>query len=62
MDHIQYQNKPLDFRLSYFSSPKSLIKVGRYTVSPSLSSEVESHNRKVQQLSLDCDCACLGRK
>lgn len=62
MDCIQCQGKPLDLRLRYFSSPKSLVKARQYTVSSNLYGEIESHNRKVQQVSPDCDCACLGRK
>ena len=62
MDRIQCQSKPLDLRLRYFSSSKLLVKARQYTVSSSLSGEIESHNRKVQQVSPDCDCACLGQK
>ncbi len=62
MNRIQCQDKPLDLRLSYFSSSKPLVKARQYAISPNLSGEIKSYDRKVQQLSWDCDCACRGQK
>lgn len=62
MVRIQCQSKPPDVRLSYFSAPKPLTRVRQYTLSPNPADEVKSHNRKIPQPFLDCDCACAGRK
>lgn len=62
MDRVRCQDRPLNLRLNYFSSPSPLVKARRYTVSPGLSGEIESHNRKAQRISPDCDCACAGQK
>ncbi len=62
MERVQCQDKPLNLHLNYFPSSKPSSKTGQYSVSSGLAGEIESHNRKVKQLFLDCDCACQGRK